>query len=1161
MRFDLPAQCYNLCMGHLAIFALGPLRIELDGQPLQTSRHKALALLVYLSMQPERQTREMLSTFLWPEYGQKKAFAYLRRTIWELHSLLGDGWLDVDREKIGLNSSDHLSVDVARFQTYLTFIKNHTHPTSAVCPECLATLHKAALLYRGDFLAGFSLRDSANFDDWRFFQQEVLRREYAETLQKLVMLLFQNRSLMEAIAFAQRWLALDTLNEEAHRLLMKSYMLNEQRHAALRQYQDCQRILQAELGIAPDPATTALYEAIASGRHELESEPSEGPRQWASSVISVANWSGKTESRPASNLPTTSTKFIGRQQELNQIAALLSNPDCWLLTLLGPGGIGKTRLAAEAGQAQIDHFPQGVFFISLSSIEDERSISPAIAHSLGLIFRQNGPAPEEQLLDFLREKRMLMILDSFEKLIPWAGLLAQIHSHAPRVKMLVTSRHRLKVQGEWVMDINGLNYPPERLDEAHFIEEASPSVYSAVELFLQCARRTLVAFQALPQDEKAIDLIARLLEGNPLGLELAAAWVSTLSCQEIAVEIQQGLDILDVPLGDIAAPQHSMRAVFNHSWNLLSSREQALLPRLAVFRDSFSRQAAEQVAGISLRELAGLVDKSLIRRSHQGRFDLHDLLRQYCEEKLARQPMDSQETNYRHCAHYCARLARWNKQLGGVDQGQALREIEIELENLQAAWEWAVGQGQVEHLEQAVDGLSKFYLRRARFAEGRDACQASVTAIQSVDLPEARTQNARLIARLLTWQAAFSMNLECFEDAGRFLHKSQVILDNPKLDQQEIIPERIFWGIIQALLANLRYDATAIPHFYEQTVRLSKQTTGETPGFLIYFWRFLMGGGAVSRELYQQIERNLAEVQQSRDPFEIGCTLFVLGIAELFHFYRMEKAEPLLRESCKSFQVVDDPSTQGMIYMALGYLLLVQGKFDDCFALKQRELEIYRDLGDHRKAGIAQAEIGEALCHMGRYREAEEWIRQGMSLLQERSEYEYSFRHRYLGDSLLAQGKNKEAQNAYQFSYQYFQSVNDKGWMLTALTGLSRVELAQGDRVSAWQHARQALSLYNEMQLFTFFAHLSLAEIALLLADQGKIIQALELRSLVLQQGYLAQSRWFADLFGRLIEDASANLPLDEQKAARKRGQNLDFSTTIQTILADHKLWTGLPES
>ena len=221
--------------------------------------------------------------------------------------------------------------------------------------------------------------------------------------------------------------------------------------------------------------------------------------------------------------------------------------------------------------------------------------------------------------------------------------------------------------------------------------------YSAVKLFLQAARRARVSFQANSDDIISISKVTQILEGMPLGLELAATWINTLSCQEIADEISRGLDILETSLGDIADRQRSLRAVFDHSWNLLSNREQVLLPRLAVFRGSFSRQAAEQIAGISLRELSGLVDKSLVRRTSQGRFDLHDLLRQYCIEKLDQSRKDNLETRPPlHFLHHP--MSEWNDQLGGERQGQALREIEAELENVQTAWNWAVDQRQCAYL-------------------------------------------------------------------------------------------------------------------------------------------------------------------------------------------------------------------------------------------------------------------------------------------------------------------------------------------------------------------------------------------------------------------------------------------------------------------------------
>lgn len=340
---------YNHFMGHLAIFALGPLRIELDGKPLQTSRHKALALLVYLAMRPGKQSRGVLSGLLWPEYEQEKAFAYLRRTLWEIHTLLGEGWIEADRDAIGINPKVDILLDVVEFQTHLEAFHRHKHPALTVCLECMAHLHTAALLYRGDFLSGFFLRDSVSFEDWQFFQNEALRNDYSGALQKLVRLLRNQNSFDEAALFARRWLALDTLNEEAHRELMMIYGLSGQRSHALRQYKECQRLMQTELKVAPEEATIALYEQILSG-NQLWAEENRPEKhgiipQSLTETISQGNWLEEVfsvnEGMPAGALPAHAGPFIGRVQELKQIAELLADPACWLLMLLGRAGLEK----------------------------------------------------------------------------------------------------------------------------------------------------------------------------------------------------------------------------------------------------------------------------------------------------------------------------------------------------------------------------------------------------------------------------------------------------------------------------------------------------------------------------------------------------------------------------------------------------------------------------------------------------------------------------------------------------------------------------------------------------------------------------------------------------------------------------------------------------
>lgn len=1143
-------------MGHLAIFALGPLRIELDGQPVQTSRHKALALLVYLALNRGRQSRASLSAFLWTEYSQEKAYAYLRRTLWEIRNLLGEGWLEADREVVRIHPKASIYLDISEFQSHLKEFQLHKHSTSTICPDCTSHLQTATLLYRGDFLAGFSLRDSVNFDDWHFFQQEALRRDYAEALQKLATQFYQNNLYGEALSFALRWLALDNLNEEAHRLLMKIYVQDRQRHAALRQYQECRDILKTELEIEPEPATVQLHDAISCGNYDLQVDiPTRSVDQVYTSIPADSAASRPSETifaltkQTTNNLPVPATPFVGRQPERDRIKALLSDPTCWLLTLLGPGGIGKTRLAIEAGRNLLDRFPQGVFFVSLSMVQNEQSITPAMANTIGMVIRPDGPRIQAQLFDFLHEKHLLLILDSFEGLVPWAHFLTELHANAPGIKLLVTSRRKLHQQGEWILEVAGLDYPEFGDEIMAGTHREDLRGYSAIDLFMQTARRVQGSFQPTSADLAAIFQITRRLEGMPLALELAATWIHTLPCLEIEHKIRTGLDILESPLGDIPERQRNMRAVFNHSWELLSSREQVLLRRLAVFRGSFSRQAAQLIAGADMHTLTGLVDHSLVRRTAHGRYDMHDLLRQYCADKLSQQPAEKLEINNLHCSYFTPRLAQWHVALGGVLQGQALSEMEAELENLQASWEWAVNQKDLDALEQGVDGLCMFYFRRARFTEGIEACRGAVDALHNTAFHDDANRHDRLTSRLRTWGAVFSLNLERLEEASQYLQESQSILDAPEVDPQTAVQERIFWLVIRGILSNLRMDGAASLADFERAYQLSQRVQGSNPRFLTFYWRYLMGGGAVTKEVYIFLAEILADVRRIGDPFELGCHLFTLGIGELFHQFCMEKAEPLLEECIQSFRQVSDLSTEVMVIKTLGYLKIAQGRFGESLALKKRELEIVQDSGDRRMLGIVQAEIGEIYTHLGDYLRAEAYLRNAIGLLEGRSEYEVALRHRYLGDVLLVQGKNEGARDAYRFSYQYFQEIHESGWMMTALTGLSRAELTLGERTNARHHARQALQLYKDRQLYTFFAYLTLAEMALLLADQGEIVGALDLYSLVQRQGFLAQSRWFADLFGKPMEIIACQVPEEARLAAQREGHSRNFSETIAWLL------------
>jgi predicted ATPase/transcriptional regulator with XRE-family HTH domain len=416
------------------------------------------------------------------------------------------------------------------------------------------------------------------------------------------------------------------------------------------------------------------------------------------------------------NLPKALTPFIGREPEISALGQLLCDPQCSLLTIVGPGGIGKTRLAIEVANRHRDLFPDGVWFVPLAPLSSSEYLVPAIADALK--FRFQGPAsPQEQLLNYLHNKRALLVLDNVEHLLDGVGLFTEILKHSLQVKLLVTSRERLNLLSEWVFEIHGLPVPPN--DQTEQFEE-----YSSIALFLQSARRVRTGFLIRGEERRWVLSICQTLEGMPLGIELSAAWVGLLSCEEIAKEIEHNIDFLSVSMRDLPERHRSIRAVFDHSWKMLTVEEQRMMCQLSVFQGGFTREAAEQVAGTSLSILSSLVNRSLLRRAALGRYDLHELIRQYSASHMAADPQGQVTAQQRHYAYFLTLVEAANQKLKGPDQLEWLNRLEQELANLRAAWEWALkSNAAAQYMDEPALRLSGalrwFWRMRGHFHEGR----------------------------------------------------------------------------------------------------------------------------------------------------------------------------------------------------------------------------------------------------------------------------------------------------------------------------------------------------------------------------------------------------------------------------------------------------------
>ncbi len=643
----------------LEIDALGGLVIRRGGIPITDfAARKEAALLVYLACTGHTYSREVLADLFWDERSQGQALSNLRVVLSGLRQRLGS-YLVITRQTVGLNPAYDCRLDVAELETAVSRANTLVTSEGRLARADVSQLEQALALFRGEFLAGFTVRSSKGFEDWMLRERERLNSRVVEALRLLVMSHMLDNAYPAAIGYARRLLKLDPLHEETHRRLMMMLGQIGQRSAALAQYDTCRRWLAEELAVAPADETTALYEMIRDGK-------------LAGGSMSPAH---------PHNLPAQRTPFVGRAQDLAQIAHTLAMPACRLLTLVGPGGIGKTRLALQAASEAVPNFRDGVYVVPLASIPSPDLLLPSIADSLGYSFYSQQD-PRSQLLNYLHDKEMLIVLDDFAHLLQGSGLLSEMLAQAPGVKIMVTSLERLNLQEEWIIHISGMPCPVEQ-------PTLSFDTGDAVQLFEQTARRVQPGFHVDQQNLAAVIRICQLVEGLPLGLELAASWTHIMSCNQIAERMEHDLDFLASSLRNVPERHRSLRVVFEHSWQLLSELERDGFMKLSVFHGGFGLEAAEEVAGVSFAVLTSLIDKSLLRAAPSGRFILHELLRKFAHDKLLKSG-HAQQVRDSHLSYFVGVAETLAAKSGRGDQVSWLDRFELELDNWRAALDWCV---------------------------------------------------------------------------------------------------------------------------------------------------------------------------------------------------------------------------------------------------------------------------------------------------------------------------------------------------------------------------------------------------------------------------------------------------------------------------------------
>src|SRR6266545_4271402 len=980
-------------MTALALTLLGPPCASREGQALAFRSRKQLALLAYLAVeQRHSHSRDTLLGLLWPEAAEEAARNNLRVALADLRRLLGETaipFLRAGRQSVQFDPGSEHTLDVASFRALLAAYRTHAHDALERCDACLARLSEAVALYGGEFLAGFSLPDSAAFEEWAIVVREQLAQQALDALDTLATAHERLGDYPAQCRYARRQLELEPWREEAHRQLMRALAASGDRAGALAAYERCRQTLHDDLGVEPDAATTALYAAIKDGSWQP---------QGSSSSAGLPTTIASLPAQPPPELPTPLTPMLGRDRELARLIDLLTTDGERMVTLAGAGGVGKTRLALAAAHALHQKQP-GVYWTALAGVgghdttssrsadEVATQLATAIAEALALALR-GDQAVTAQVRAALRGRSVLLVLDNLEHLLAATPWLLDLLQQAPRVQLLITSRERLNVGAEVVLQLYRLSLPPTDDDPA-------AASYSGVHLFLQRAARSAPTISASADELADVVRLCRLLDGLPLGLELAAHWVAHYNLSEIAAALVKNIGFLTPTQRDYPQRQRSLRAVFAYSWELLPPAEQQALARLSVFRGSFSREAAQFVAQTSVSVLAALLDKSLLRQAGVGRYALHELLRQFAAEHLHEQDA-TVATRARHARYYLAFVAT---ALGGSAQSAELAALEREHDNLRAALVWARESGEIELGLRLGGVLWPFWQRRCHLIEGRRWLEGFLAAPGA----EAVAPEVRATALI---------------GAGWLAHDQDDFVRADALFEEGLSLERALGhtGRVAAVLAHRGIMARGLGQYAQATAL---------------------------------IEESLALSRAAQDQDGVAYALFRLGLVtrERGDFAR---ATTIYQECLAAYQALGDRNRAVFALLGLGDIARDQGDAAQLEAYCLESLAICRELGQHVGVGYSLNNLALAAAMRGDLVRAEALAEEALNLFRA---------HGIRGgvvELLITQGQIACSQGDYEGARAALAEGVTQGWpagphdlVATGLEELARVAIAAGDAAHA----------------------------------------------------------------------------------------------------------------
>jgi len=918
-----------------------------------------ISLLLYLAMRNDWVSRSELAFLYRSDSDEISALAYFRKLLFRAKKYPWAESLEV--------STTHLRWQVE------TDVKSFR--------EALLTQdwQKTLSLYKGNFLADLELPGAPTYNAWLDLERADLLRELNNARRKQLVLYIKSEPV-KALHLVGKLRKDDPFDEDLLQCQLNLLVKVKREKDAFLIYKEFVEQLKHELATEPLESTQALIDSFQN--RQSQSSP---------------------ESHISYLLPVPTTRFVGREKELKALHDTLSREECRLVTIVGLGGTGKTRLSLAYAHKHLSSYKDGVYFVPLAAVNHD-AIIPAIASQLRLNLAGSGD-PKSQLIKFLESKDLLLILDNYEYLLDSKFLLETLLTELPKLSILITSREILGTASEWLFDLGGLEYP---------LNKEASEAFDAVDLFVKRAVRVSNDFVVSPESLKSVAEICRLVGGMPLAIELAASWIRSLTVHQLLTELKANVDILSATAD---TQDKSAGAVFDYVWQHLSPSEQTVFLGLCVFQGGFDLESAKAVPGADLSLVMGLINRSLVKRNAAGRYTIHELIRQYT---LLNQ--DSTRFQHSHANYFLRLLAACEKDIQGANQTLAIQRIDADYDNIQQAWTYALESGELALLEDSLESLYYYYYFKGYFQLA--VKELSFTA-QHI------TRNAkRLRAKLLARSGLFQRNLGDMNGAGESVRQAKNLIQgaNDKFEESFILCEL---GKIQHLLADYPTALT----LYKKAAKLAKQA-GNTfveasslmaIGDLTYFTKSDI---EQSTQLYQQ---SLQLFRQIGEQDGINAALLNLGSAA-FDQYDLVGAQHYYEEAYSIIKTLGQTHREGIILSNLGAIYMQQGDQAKALIHYEQSLEQRWRAIDKRGAAETLNQLAILTYINGEYAAAHKKHLEALLLFEELSDSAgIAFTKSHYARSLHASGQTLQAKITLNDALKLAWRINNQTAILSSL--------------------------------------------------------------------------------------------------------------------------------